>query len=305
MENEEEHIMKKHFLSLSIASVIALTGSMPAYADDCVEVQSRFAIANCMVESAVAIAAAAASDNGCAAGAWDIEAIVPELYLATIPVQGLTNVYMEGGIEAGEAPIYVLNGNTSAQLKNNVNCSVKTEASGNTFDGKELIYATGSDNYYVDALISQDSPTICISSSMSSGDIGLGANDYDESNSLTFSLDEDGEIEANGLLTILTSQVGGGGQGQGPGGGSQDPEVISAWQVEEEVTIPEELGTKLLDAFEMEAESDDIDGVAKCVIKVEGSVENLVSYIIENETGGLTISGTLSVEQENDEVEED
>ena len=118
---------------------------MPASADDCIEVQSRFAIANCMVESAVAIAAAAASANNCAEGEWDIVASVPELYLATIPVQGLATV-------TGNGDFYELNGNTSAQLQNNVNCSVKTTASGNTFDGKELIYSTGSDNYYIDAL---------------------------------------------------------------------------------------------------------------------------------------------------------
>ena len=89
MENEEDYIMKKQVLSLSIASVIALAGSMPASADDCIEVQSLFAIANCMVESAVAIAAAAATENGCAEGEWSIDAIVPEFWKAGSEIKEL------------------------------------------------------------------------------------------------------------------------------------------------------------------------------------------------------------------------
>ena len=95
---------------------------------------------------------------------------------------------------------------------------------------------------------------------------------------LSHSRRRDGDIEANGLLTILSSQVGGGGGGQGQGD-RPDPTVISAWQLEEEASIPE-LGDLLPEASEMEAETDDIDGVGKCVISVAGIVENLISYII-------------------------
>ncbi len=275
--------MKKRFLSLSVASAIMLAGAVPAtYADDCVEVQTRFALANCLVESAVAIAAAAASENGCEEGEWDIAAIVPEHYLAKIPIQGLA--FVEGNGDA-----YELNGSSSAMLKNNVNCSISTTASGNTFAGQELNYSTGSGNYYVDAIIDQNSPTLCISSSVSSGDIALGENDFDEDNTLIFE-GEDGEIEASGVLSILQSQ----GKGSNP---NRPPVVVSGWSVESEALIPE-LNTTQDEAFEMEATTDDI---GNCKIKVEAAIQNLVSYVIEGESGGLTISGTLEVENEEDE----
>jgi len=278
--------MKNHLVNLSIASVIALSGVSSASADDCVEVQTRFALANCLVESAVAIAAAAASQNGCAGGEWDITAIVPEFYLSKIPVQGLA-------IVEGNGDFYELNGSSSAMLKNNVNCSIATTASDNSFAGEELVYSTGSSNYYLDAVIEQNSPTLCISTSVSSGDIALGDDDFDEDNMLVFE-SEDDEINADGVLTILSSQLGGSGQGQGQGPG-QEAEVISAWSVEEEATMPE-LGETLDEAFEMEAETNDI---GECSIQVEAAIMNLESSTGED-LGGLTITGTLSIEAEDD-----
>lgn len=85
--------MKHQLLGLSVAGTIALAGMVPvSFADDdvCdgVLVQSRFALSNCMIESAVAIAASVATQNGCRAGEWNIQAVVPELYISTIPIQG-------------------------------------------------------------------------------------------------------------------------------------------------------------------------------------------------------------------------
>lgn len=279
--------MKKQLLSLSVASAIALAGAMPAYAedDDCegVEVQTRFALVNCLVESAVAIAAAAASDNdnNCAVGEWDIDAIVPEWWLAKIPIQGLA--FVSNGVDS-----YELNGSSSAMLKNSVNCSISTAASDNTFDGKELIYSTGSGNFYVDAVVDKDSPTVCITESVSSGNIDLARDDFDEENHLSFEGEED-EISANGLLTIYAS-----GKGNNP---NKPAVAISAWTVEEQVTIPE-LGTIMEDAFQLEATTGDI---GDCQIKIDASVQNLEFFEVEGESGGLTISGTMSVGPDDDD----
>jgi hypothetical protein len=274
--------MKKQLLSLSVAAAIALVGVVPAsYADDDDEcdgvlVQSRFALANCMVESAVAIAAAAAGENGCKAGEWTIEAIVPELYLATIPIQGLTHVY--NGTDR-----YDLTGQSSAQLQNNVNCQVNTTASANSFDGQELTYSAGSGNYYVDAIIDKDDNMLCITNALSAGNIALGDDDFNEQDSLMFE-DEDDAIEAAGLLSILKSR----GRGR-----NTVTELVSGWVVDEAVSIPD-LGETAEEGFEMTATSNDI--ASGCKIEIEGSVQNLVSYTVEGEEGGLTITGTLSVE---------
>jgi hypothetical protein len=287
--------MKKNVLSLSIASAIALAGAIPAsYADDeCdgVLVQSRFALANCMIESAVAIAAAAATENGCAVGEWDIEVIVPELITRLIPLQGTTYITNEGG------DIVELTGQSSALEKNNVNCRVATTTSGNVFDGKSLTYSPGFNNFYVDAIVDRDSNMLCISDSVSSGDIELGNDDFDETNDLSFEM-EDGLITAEGTITISESRGGGGGQGSGQGPGGPDPEDLSIWDVEEEALIPP-VGETADEGFELEAETDEIeDG---CKIEVEASIENLASWVVEGETGGLTISGELSVEPEEED----
>lgn len=281
--------MKKQLLSLSIAGAITLAGGISAaFADeDCdgVLVQSRFALANCMIESAVAIAAAAATENGCQAGEWDIETVVPEYILNTIPIQGTTSITGNNG------DIVELTGSSSALEQNNVNCRVSSTASGNVFDGKVLTYSPGFNNFYVDAIIDRDSSMLCITESVSSGDIGLGDDDYDESNNLTFSSDtEDGSdiITAAGLIVISESQ----GQGQG------DPGDLSAWTTEEEVLIPV-VGGLEEEGFELEAVTDEIG--SGCKIDVEASVENLEYWVIEGVSGGLTISGTLEVEPEGAE----
>jgi hypothetical protein len=281
--------MKGKLFNLTVMAAIAFAGisSVATAEEECdgVLVQSRFALANCMIESAVAIAAAAATENGCVAGEWDIEAVVPELITGLIPLQGATYISNDGG------DFVELTGQSSALEQNNINCRVATTSSGNVFDGKEVNYSPGFDNYYVDAILDRDSNMVCISESLSSGDIDLGGDDFDESNSLTFEEDEDA-IEAEGMLVIGESQgQGGSGHGQGPGG--PEPVDLSAWTVEEEVLIPD-VGETAEEAFELEAETDDIG--SGCEIEIEAAVTNLESWVIEGETGGLTISGTLSIE---------
>lgn len=287
--------MERRLFNLTVVAAIAFAGiSGVATADeeecDGVLVQSRFALANCMIESAVAIAAAAATENGCVEGEWDITAVVPELISSLIPLQGATYLSNGGG------DFVELTGQSSALEQNNINCRVATTSAGNVFDGKELTYSPGFDNYYVDAILDRDSNMVCISESLSSGDIALGGDDFDESNSLTFE-EEDDLIEAEGMIVIGASQgQGGSGQGQGPGG--PEPEDLSAWTVEEEVLIPE-VGQTAQEAFELEAETDDIG--SGCEIEIEAAVENLYFWTVEGLEGGLTISGKLSVEPSDDD----
>jgi hypothetical protein len=286
--------MERRLFNLTVVAAIAFAGiSSLATADeeecDGVLVQSRLALANCMIESAVAIAAAAATENGCVEGEWEITAVVPELISSLIPLQGATYLSNGGG------DFVELTGQSSALEQNNINCRVATTSSGNVFDGKELNYSPGFDNYYVDAILDRDSHLVCISKSLSSGDIDLGGDDFDESNSLTFE-EEDDSIQAEGLIVIGASQgQGGSGQGQGPGG--PEPEDLSIWEVDEEVSIPP-VGETEEDAFELEAETDDI---GECKIKVEAAVENLEMWTVEGVAGGLTISGKLSVEPSDDD----
>jgi hypothetical protein len=290
----EELTMKNKSSRLTVVAALAfasVSSVTTAETEECdgVLVQSRFALANCMIESAVAVAAAAATENGCVAGEWDIEAVVPELISGLIPLQGTTTI-------SGNGDFVELTGQSSALAQNNINCRVATTSSGNVFDGKALTYSPGFDNYYVDAIIDRDSNMLCISESLSSGDIELDDEDFDESNSLTFQ-EEDGLIEAEGMIIIGASQgQGGSGQGQGPGG--PEPEDLSIWDVEEEVLIPD-VNQTALEGFELEAETDDI-GLG-CEIEVAADVQNLASWIVEGETGGLTISGKLFIEVADDD----
>jgi hypothetical protein len=297
--------MKKKLLSLSVAAAIASIGVVPAtYAeDDCLGllVQSRFALANCMVESAVAIAASAASGNDCQAGVWTIESIVPELVYQTIPIQGLTLVY--NGLDA-----YELTGQSSAQLQNNVNCQVNTTTEANTFDGVDLTYSAGSGNSYVDAVIDKDNYLLCITQSVSEGNISLGDDDFDETNYLAFENEDD--VRASGLITISGASGGGGnGPGNGNGGGGTTT-LLSTWNVTETAKIPEEVCEDLLNpencalgTFNMTATTNDI--ATGCKIEVNATIQNLLSYIVEHEEGGLTIAGTLSVGPDIDEEDDD
>ncbi len=279
--------MKKQFLSLSIASVIALAGSMPVYADediDCegVLVQSRFALANCMVESALAIAAAAATDNGCQAGEWDIEVDIPENNFRLIPLQGTT--YISGNDDAVE-----LSGQSSALAQNNVNCRIETTESGNLFNGEELNYASGFNNFYVDAIFDRDAYELCIKEAVSSGDIALGDDDFDESNSLTFA-EEDDAIVAEGVIVISASQgQGGSGNSQGPGG--PEPDELSTWLVEERVVMPD-VGETEEEGMEMEAYTNTGD----CEVEVEAAIVDTASPLNPDVSLGLKIIGILEVE---------
>ncbi|MEA3277892.1 MAG: hypothetical protein U9Q81_21930 [Pseudomonadota bacterium] len=272
--------MNKTLISLSVASAIALTSAMPAYAEDEIEcdgvlVQSRLALANCMIESAVAIAAGInAAGGGCQAGEWDIEAVVPEFVEQTIPIQGSLAVRSENEEE------FSLTGQSSAQQQNNVNCQVATTDAANSFDGVPFSYSAGRGNGYPDAIIDRDEHLLCITTSLSAGNItieGPPRARLAERNRLTFSEDEVG-IGADGWLAIGLRK-------------GQEELDISVWDMAEGIVMPP-LDQVQEDGFALMAETDDLGG---CKIEVEAGVENL-EFPTGEETGGLTIFGTLKVE---------
>jgi hypothetical protein len=276
--------MKKTLLSVSIAAALALAGAMPASAEDEIEcdgvlVQSRFALANCMLESAVAIAATVATQDGCNEGEWDIAAIVPEWVLATIPVQGYLT--MSGGEDD-----LTLNGQASAMLQNDVSCRVATTDDLNTFAGRAVTYSSGSGNSYLDAVVDRDESLLCIKYATSAGNIDVEGSTlaYAEANSLEFQAEEDGLIKAEGPLTISARR-------------GRQVAMLSGWSLDEEVLIPA-VGETAPDGLELAAESDDFGG-SVCKVKIEADVESLL-YPTSETTGGLTISGKLVVEEEDD-----
>lgn len=276
--------MKKTLLSVSIAAALALAGAMPASAEDEIEcdgvlVQSRFALANCMLESAVAIAAAVATQDGCNEGEWDIAAIVPEWVLATIPVQGYLT--MSGGEDD-----LTLNGQASAMLQNDVSCRVATTDDLNTFAGRAVTYSSGSGNSYLDAVVDRDESLLCIKYATSAGNIDVEGSTlaYAEANSLEFQAEEDGLIKAEGPLTISARR-------------GRQVAMLSGWSLDEEVLIPA-VGETAPDGLELAAESDDFGG-SVCKVKIEADVESLL-YPTSETTGGLTIAGKLVVEEEDD-----
>lgn len=273
--------MIRNSLSLSIASFIALAGTTPlSYAQEDIEcdgvvVQSRFALANCMVESAAAIAAGIVSQQGCQTGEWDIAAVVPEFIEQTIPIQGFLTL-------SNASDAFTLTGQSSAQLQNNVNCQIATTEDINTFAGVPFTYSAGSDNFYIDAVVDRDESLLCITDALSASNITTeGGTQFQEADSLTFSEGATAnEIEAAGVLSIVERSP-----TEGPG------IPLSAWNIEETVVMPPEDETAV-DGFQANFVTNDIGG---CQIMVNADVENLRLPTSEV-SGGLTIAGTLTVE---------
>jgi hypothetical protein len=283
---------------LSISSALALAVSMPVYADECegVLVQSRFALANCLVESAVAIAAAAAAENDCQAGPWNIQVDIPETNFRLIPLQGTAYI-------TGDGDDVELSGQSSALAANNVNCRIETTESDNLFDGKDLVYASGFNNFYEAAIIDRDLYELCIKDAVSSADIALGDDDFDESNNLTFA-EEDDAIVAEGKIYIGESQGGQGqgqGEGQGPGGpDDSEDDDLDIWEVKERVVMPEVGGTG---SFDMGAVSDDFN--ERCTITVGGDIVDTASPLNPAVSTSLQIIGTLSVTVGGEDEDDD
>lgn len=234
---------------------------MPASAEDELEcdgvlVQSRFALANCMLESTVAIAAAVATQDGCNEGEWAIAAIVPEWVLATIPVQGYLTM-------SGSGDDLTLNGQASAMLQNDVSWRVATTDDLNTFPGRAVTYWSGSGKSYVDAVVDRYESLLCIKFATSAGNIDVEGSTlaYAEANSLEFQAGEDGLIKAEGPLTISARR-------------GRQLAMLSGGSLDEEVLIPA-VGETAPDGFELTAESDDFGG-SVCKVRIEADAESLL-----------------------------
>jgi len=126
---------------------------------------------------------------------------------------------------------------------------------------------------------------LCIKSFSSAGNIDLEGSKlaYTEADSLDVAEEEEG-IDAAGTLKISLRK-------------GKTETVLSAWSLEEEVSIPP-VGETALEGFELEAASEDL-GESVCEVKIEAAVESLYYPTIET-TGGLTIPGKLKVEAEED-----
>ena len=113
--------------------VIAIVLAAAAPATQAIDMQSRTALANCMAEAALSIAATVTTHKGvCEAGEWDIRVVVPEWVGQKIPIQG--SVFVSGEDGSG----YELNGKMAAvfnPLLNDVSCRVDTVDRDGVFAG--------------------------------------------------------------------------------------------------------------------------------------------------------------------------
>lgn len=269
--------MKKKLMTVAVSGGLALAIGLPAATvrAECegVEIQSRLALANCMIESAVGIAAAMVQYQGCNAGEWDIRALVDEYYLQTLPIQGSLSV-------TGDGETFLLNGKSAAQFNpelNNVLCQVSSEDIANMFAGVPFTYSGGRDNYYPDAVIDRQSALICVTDYLGSGRVTLdvpGNPQYLERDTLAFSTDGT-TIYGDGALTVLR-------RGQG---GS-----VATWGLAKEILMPP-IDTLQTDGFEVEAT---LNG---CEIEIEADVYNGGVFVPEFGYG-LDIYGTLKIEPE-------
>ena len=251
--------MIKKLLSLAFTTVIAFAGAMPvtqAQEVDCdgVLMQSRLALGNCMVESAVAIAGAVISQEGCEVESWNLSALVDEYYLNTMPIQG--SLIVTGG---ANGDLFILNGKVSAVFnpaKNNVLCQVSSEDVENTLYGVPFTYSGGKDNLYPEAVIDKDEALVCITTASSAGNITFEEPPkprLEEVNSLDFT-EAEGVISTFGSLTISERK------GKNP--------ASEEWTIDEWIVMPAENATQP-DGFLFTASKSD-----GCTITVSGNISN-------------------------------
>lgn len=270
--------MNRKLLALVVSTAISLagvTGSGQAQEVECdgVLMQSRLALANCMVESAVAIAAAVVKEEGCAVESWQVSALVDEYYLSTMPIQG--SLVVQGG---ANGDFVLLNGKVAAVFnpaKNNVLCQVSSEDIENTLYGVPFTYSGGKDNLYPEAVIDKDEALVCIRDFSSAGNITIEAPPkprLQELDSLTFSGDST-NVQAIGDLTISERR-----------GNSTSSEN---WGLVQSIYVPPE-NEGAADAFLLTASRLEGD----CTIEVRGAIYNGA----DESPFWLTMDGTMSVQ---------
>lgn len=279
-------MLRKKLLSLSVTSAIALAAAAPT--THAIEMQSRTALANCMVEAAISIAATIASyKEACETGEWDINVLVDEWIAAKVPIQGSLTV-------TGENTAFELNGKMSAVFNPNddpdVNCRVDTLDVGNTFNGVPFTYSSGDGTYYPEALTDKNSPLLDVTTFLSEGNVTITTKprvQLGEEDHLDWGTGPDGTFMASGWINVTKRQ------------GSID-QIISEWITEDEGDeagwveyIPD------LDLFseeelegwmDVEVISDDL-GVDECEIKVEADA-TITALALE-------LEGELEIEAES------
>ena len=281
-------MMRKNLLSLSVASAIAFAGmSTPTWA---IDMQSRTALANCLIEAAVSITATIATHKDvCEEGEWDLEVIVDEWIASKIPIQGSLFV---SGDDAG----YELNGKMAAvfnPLLNDVNCRVDTVDVGSTFAGVPFVYSGGDDTLYPDALTDKNDPLLDVSTFLSEGNVTI------QERPRIRLKEEDILIWANGPEETFMAT----GEVEVLGRRGQNDVVISTWVTEDEDEVygwieyipdvedpfdPDEI---LEGYVKAEFVTDDLY-VGECEIEIEA--EALISPYV------LDIVGTLKIEAEDE-----
>ena len=282
--------MKKLVLPLAIGAIVGASSLQVVQAEeeDAVEMNSRKALADCMIEAAASAIATIETTKGvCITGEWNIEVSVPEPVDRGLPIQGSLTVY-------NDEESFIYNGRltasgTASELTRDVLCQVQTEGTQNTFLGTEFTYASGQDNIFPEAQ-TQDSPNLLVSTFQSRGTITLADSprvQLAEMDELEF-FELDDEIRADGYINVLDRS-----------GNRLD--ILSTWIIEPEDDLP--LWIQKFDGiepgyfeegFKAEFITDEL-GFDECEIDIEADV-----YVYDYE---LTMTGELEMEAEDEEPE--
>jgi hypothetical protein len=261
-------------MPVAVFGGLALAIGLPpasVQAEDCVgvEMQHRLALANCLIDSAVAIAAALVQYQGCHAGEWDMRALVDEYYLKTFPIHGSLSV-------TNENESYLLNG-IIAPLFGNLLCRASSEDIESLFAGVPFTYSSGRNDYYPDAVIDPQSTTVCVNEYESSGRVSLdvpGTPKYIGQDTLAFNTDGT-TIFADGALLVTLRGLGG---------------SVDVWSLGEDILMPP-LDALQVAGFKLEGST------AGCRLGVEADIYNGGAFVPEFGFG-LDIFGTLKIEAE-------
>lgn len=282
--------MNKLVLPLAIGAIVGASSLQVALAEP-VEINTRKALADCMIESAAsAIATIETTKGSCVTGEWSIEVSVPESVHRGLPVQGTLMVY-------NDEEMFTYNGRLTAkgaasELTRDVLCEVQTVDTQNIFLGTEFTYASGQDNIFPDAQTDQDSPNLQVSTLESRGTITLADSPRDqlaEMDLLEFFVVEE-EIRADGFINVLERR-------------GNTVNVLSTWEIEDEDDMPlwiqETDGIEpgfFEEGFKAEFITDQL-GVDECEIEIEAD--------IAVDDSALTMSGSVELEAEDEESEEE
>ena len=282
--------MKKLVLPLAIGAIVGASSLQVALAEEeTVEMNSRKALADCMIEAAASAIATIETTKGvCITGEWNIEVSVPESVDRGLPIQGSLMVY-------NDEEMFTYNGRLTAsgaasELPRDVLCQVQTVDTQNTFLGTEFTYASGQDNIFPNAQTDPDSPNLQVSALESRGTITLADSQQDplaERDLLEFFEVED-EIRADGFINVLERR-------------GNRIELLSTWVIEPEddqpLWIQKTNGIEpgyFEEGFKAEFITDEL-GVDECEIDIEADI-----FVDDSE---LTITGELEMEAEDEEPE--